>query len=87
MCLRIIISYILKSLPLLIQRLHLPTGSDEAKLNTIKLISLQKKLHSLKNIKSMEQNFQRILIFEQENPKSICKGITIYTLIHLQPIS
>lgn len=86
MCMRIILSYLLKSIPLLAQRLTLSSGSDEAKLNKIKLISLQRKLYSFKNIKRMEQNFQAILRFDQQNLKSRSREIPAKVLINIQTL-
>ncbi|SIR44475.1 glycosyltransferase [Pontibacter lucknowensis] len=84
MCLRIVGSYLLKTLPLLAAKLYLPGDSEAAKLNTIKLVSLKTKLLSFKNYKNMKQNFETILKFNQEalQKKSIKQPVKV--LIDMQ---
>ncbi|MCP2045570.1 glycosyltransferase [Pontibacter sp. HSC-36F09] len=67
MCMRIVVSYLIKSLPLLAAEVFLPANSEAAKLNAIKLVSLRTKLSSFKNYKYMKLNFNRIQKFYGES--------------------
>lgn len=69
MYLRILISYLIKFLPLLVGKIFSSPETDKYKLYKIKLISLKTKLHSFKNYKNMEKNFNAISKFELEKLK------------------
>ena len=67
---RIILSYMGKLLPVLFEGVRLQPGSEEAKRNKLKLISLKFKILSFRKYNIMRENFRKILKFEQGELKA-----------------
>ncbi|MFT2010415.1 glycosyltransferase [Pontibacter sp. 13R65] len=63
--LAILISYAKKLPSLLVEKISLPEGSEEEKINTLKLISLKSKLLTLTKYTIMKENFLKLLKYEQ----------------------
>lgn len=62
---KIFLSHTKKLLPLLLQKIKAPHGSEQAKLVTIKLIALKAKILSFRKYGAMKKNFIKILDFEK----------------------
>jgi glycosyltransferase involved in cell wall biosynthesis len=61
------LSYISKLLPLLLMQAISPAGSEAAKRNTIKIISLKSKIQCFRDYRTMRQNFFKVFEFQQRN--------------------
>ncbi|MCJ8165337.1 glycosyltransferase family 2 protein [Pontibacter sp. E15-1] len=64
---------------LILNQLHYSTNSDEAKINTLKLMACKARLKSFRRYRTMETNFAKILKFKQSKLPAVKESRPSYT--------
>lgn len=77
--LRLFLSSVKQLYPLVLNRFRLPAGSDAAKTNTLKLMSLKARLWSFSRHHVMRKNFTRILQFKHEKLAKFTRSETSFS--------